>query len=191
MNKKSKKILISIKPTWCNLILNNEKIIELRKSVPNFKEPCEVYIYCTKENPRLEILTKNDYRSLLEKLNENKKSINKELKAHNKITYLNEEGGLGYLANGYVVGKFRFIKYLQFQIRNNELFTVDDQGEEFKQDINLFTNLSRVSFNDLVKYKGNSKYVYGWVIEDVEIFDKPLPLTKFGLSKAPQSWQYI
>ena len=47
-----KKILISIKPQWVAKILNGEKTLEIRKTAPKCELPCEVYIYCTKENAK-------------------------------------------------------------------------------------------------------------------------------------------
>ena len=43
-----KAIMISIKPEWVRKILNGEKTIEIRKTIPKCKLPCKVYIYCTK-----------------------------------------------------------------------------------------------------------------------------------------------
>jgi predicted transcriptional regulator len=41
-----KSVIISIRPEWCEKILNGEKTIEVRKTAP--KPPFKVYIYCTK-----------------------------------------------------------------------------------------------------------------------------------------------
>ena len=43
-----KNILISMQPQWVEKILNGEKTIEIRKTMPKCKLPCKVYIYCTK-----------------------------------------------------------------------------------------------------------------------------------------------
>ena len=43
-------ILISIKPQWCNLILNGRKTLEIRKSKPNLTTPFRCYIYCSEKN---------------------------------------------------------------------------------------------------------------------------------------------
>ena len=45
-----KAILISIKPKWVAKILNGEKTIEIRKTMPKCDLPIDVYIYCTKSN---------------------------------------------------------------------------------------------------------------------------------------------
>ena len=44
-----KAIMISIQPKWVAKILNGEKTIEIRKSMPKCDLPIKVYIYCTKE----------------------------------------------------------------------------------------------------------------------------------------------
>lgn len=43
-----KAILISIKPRFVAKILNGEKTIEIRKTMPKCDLPIDVYIYCTK-----------------------------------------------------------------------------------------------------------------------------------------------
>lgn len=42
-----KSVLISIRPKWCEKIVNGEKTIEVRKTAPK-EEPFKAYIYCTK-----------------------------------------------------------------------------------------------------------------------------------------------
>ena len=43
-----KAIMISIKPEYVAKILNGEKTLEIRKTMPKCELPIEVYIYCTK-----------------------------------------------------------------------------------------------------------------------------------------------
>lgn len=43
----SKAVLISIRPEWCEKIINGEKTIEVRKTRPKLQTPFKVYIYCT------------------------------------------------------------------------------------------------------------------------------------------------
>lgn len=43
----SKAVLISIRPKWCEKIINGEKTIEVRKTRPKLETPFKVYIYCT------------------------------------------------------------------------------------------------------------------------------------------------
>ena len=43
----SKAVLISIKPKWCEKIINGDKTIEVRKTRPKLDTPFKCYIYCT------------------------------------------------------------------------------------------------------------------------------------------------
>ena len=43
-----KAVLLSIRPEWCDLIIQHKKTVELRKTRPNLQTPFKVYIWCTK-----------------------------------------------------------------------------------------------------------------------------------------------
>lgn len=43
-----KSVLISIQPKWCELIANEKKTVEVRKTKPKLETPFKVYIYETK-----------------------------------------------------------------------------------------------------------------------------------------------
>lgn len=43
-----KSVLLSIRPEWCDLIIQHKKTVELRKTRPNLQTPFKVYIWCTK-----------------------------------------------------------------------------------------------------------------------------------------------
>ena len=43
-----KSVLTSIKPKYCELIVNGQKTIEVRKTKPRIDTPFKCYIYCTK-----------------------------------------------------------------------------------------------------------------------------------------------
>ena len=43
----SKAVLISIRPKWCEKIVNDDKTIEVRKTRPKMSTPFKCYIYCT------------------------------------------------------------------------------------------------------------------------------------------------
>lgn len=45
-----KSVLTSIRPEWCEKIVNGDKTIELRKSKPKCDVPFRCYIYCTKNS---------------------------------------------------------------------------------------------------------------------------------------------
>lgn len=52
----SKAVLISIRPEWCQKIMDGQKTIEVRKTRPKMETPFKCYIYCTtggiKEMPK-------------------------------------------------------------------------------------------------------------------------------------------
>lgn len=43
----SKAVMLSIRPKWCEKIVNGEKTIEVRKTRPKLDTPFKCYIYCT------------------------------------------------------------------------------------------------------------------------------------------------
>ena len=43
----SKAVLISIRPQWCEKIVNGKKTIEVRKTRPKLDTPFKCYVYCT------------------------------------------------------------------------------------------------------------------------------------------------
>lgn len=43
----SKAIMVSIRPKWCELIVNGKKTIEVRKTKPKLETPFKCYIYQT------------------------------------------------------------------------------------------------------------------------------------------------
>lgn len=47
-----------------------------------------------------------------------------------------------------------------------------------------------VDRNELIKYQGNSEYLYAWKIYDPCKFSTPWTLADFRLSRPPQSWCY-
>lgn len=55
-----KAILMAIKPQYLFKILNGEKTIEIRKTIPNCELPIDVYLYCTKEKNEFDKLEKQD-----------------------------------------------------------------------------------------------------------------------------------
>lgn len=56
----SKAVLISIRPEWCEKIINGQKTIELRKTRPKMDTPFKCYIYCTAGRPDLNIPISNE-----------------------------------------------------------------------------------------------------------------------------------
>lgn len=57
----NKAILMSIRPEWLVKILNGEKTIEIRKTIPKCKLPVDVYLYCTKSKPYITKQSKSKF----------------------------------------------------------------------------------------------------------------------------------
>ena len=70
----TKSILISIQPKWVEKILNGEKTIEIRKTMPKCELPIDVYIYCTKDKAYLNLINRGGFltRMLVAKFTLNK-----------------------------------------------------------------------------------------------------------------------
>lgn len=56
--------------------------------------------------------------------------------------------------------------------------------------IDLAEQGSGVKREKIRKYAKNGE-VFGWHIEDLKIYPKPLPLKEIGVKRAPQSWYYV
>lgn len=57
----SKAILMSIRPKWVAKILNGEKTIEIRKTMPKCGLPIDVYIYCTKDKKYANLVNRGGF----------------------------------------------------------------------------------------------------------------------------------
>lgn len=146
-----KAILISIKPKWCAKIMNGEKTIEIRKTMPKCDLPIDVYIYCTKE----EYLTCDLYTG--------------------KARYHNiPKGNNGFTLSGKVVAKFTLNKVERIMFMNGVFI---DETKLLKQSClnedELFWYLAPQ--DTIVKECG-----YAWHIDNLEIFDKPKELSEFN-----------
>ena len=216
-----KAILISIKPEWVEKILNGEKTIEIRKTMPNCELPIDVYIYCTKEKPYL-------LREI-----ENKNNIFLALTSRSDCHNYDTEYGMNCeyereccdSLNGKVVAKFTLNEISNIyasrqgcgRLNNPEDFewfyslglVADDKNSSvYSQDYGVKTEkwscLSQEELHKYLKYKNG----YAWHIDNREIFDKPKELSEFKvekerktgsfswierskLTKAPQSWCYV
>lgn len=62
-----KSVMLSIRPKWCEKIVNGEKTIEVRKTRPKLQTPFKCYIYCTMNHPYISVscgkLDKLNYRT--------------------------------------------------------------------------------------------------------------------------------
>lgn len=176
----NKVILMSIRPEWLVKILNGEKTIEIRKTMPKCEFPIDVYLYCTKGKPLFRLPTNDKKEWFVE------------------VPYgwvVDKKMGF----NGRVVAKFTLNKCYELEYE-------DTYGESYfwKNTVISGRELCKKSCLDdceLDDYS-NGKALYAWHIDDLVIFNEPMELREFSASpytdwveyrvrKAPKSWQYI
>lgn len=56
-----KAILMSIQPKWLVKILNGEKTIDIRKTMPKCELPIDVYLYCTKDKKYANLINRGGF----------------------------------------------------------------------------------------------------------------------------------
>ena len=183
-----KAILMSIKPKWVAKILNGEKTIEVRKSMPKCDLPIDVYIYCTKDNS-------DGYLYY---------SFGKTI-FHDKYVLIKEYDKRCIIGNGKVVAKFTLNK--------TEMIRPIALGSFLKTSTlehREIIDKSCLTENEIRRYLTNM-YGYAWHISNLVIFDKPMELGylkncqllqccykkdcyecihKIPIKRPPQSWQY-
>ena len=188
-----KSVLISIKPKWCELIVQGKKTIEVRKTVPNLKTPFKCYIYCTKNGIGKEIngclVFQFDKENVLHDVT-------------NKI------------GNGKVIGEFvcDTIYEFPFSWENFTAYGIKTyRGFEKRR---KETCLSIKEIDIYANSNGHTERLFGWHISDLKIYDKPKELSEFkkkvfvencclfgkfnarrysleALKRPPQSWCYV
>lgn len=179
-------ILMSIRPEHLVKILNGEKTIEIRKTIPKCELPIEVYLYCTKSKKSAEL----DYF----------KWGQYELITDDNAHEYNAND-VFWNGNGKVIAKFTLNKW-------NKMPYVDNSYEVNPHDIPLKANMTIQQINEY----GNKKPLYAWHIDNLVIFDEPMELRRlykcklgnitkdivdwygdneYKITNAPQSWQYV
>ena len=182
-----KSILISIKPKWVAKILNGDKTIEIRKTMPKCELPCKVYIYCTKEKSYLDRLVQNHngfYYTVRELV---------DFDANEYGTYYDIAG-----KNGEVVAEFTLNRISTIEICDPDILV---NGKIASQP-NLEQS-SRLTINDIMSYIGygddhdgwgNKEWSvgYAWHIDNLKIYDEPKELSEFTrmISEPFESWHY-
>lgn len=186
-----KAVLISIRPEWCEKIINGEKTIEVRKTRPKIEPPFKCYIYCTTNGKYLNIPI-------------SRKRFLEDYKI-NGMQSMNHPIG-----NGKVIGEFVCDRIHKFS-------TVVYLGEEQTITDDDVVKQSCVSRPELREYETTEPPygLYGWHISDLKIYDEPKGLWKFckpcdplpgcdcdycrthgrsprlEIARAPQSWCYV
>lgn len=147
-----KKILISIRPKWCEKIASGKKTIEVRKTAPK-EVPFKAYIYCTKDKPYLYRVDDDNNFELTNTLRP---------ETHEYVKDYNQQ-------NGKVIGEFICDKIDDYAYDYCDGVDIDD-------DTILETAIEREDINIYAK----GKTLYGWHISDLKIYDKPKELSEFG-----------
>ena len=158
--KAMKEILISIQPQWVEKILNGEKTIEIRKTMPKCELPCKVYIYCTQ--PKKWWAFSNwgaTSDELLWKMKDKVKMCN----GFDVWDYECEK------LNGKVVAEFTLKNIVKFDIKSLIFF-----GKEKE-----LMQKSCVGGVSLKEYLGD-KIGYAWGIDNLVVYEKPKYLSEFG-----------
>lgn len=176
----SKAVLISIRPKWCEKIVNGEKTTEVRKTRPKMNTPFKCYIYCTLPKYPHEDFIATDYPRPQ------------------------------FYGGGKVIGKFtcdRIYGICKRGIPENFDYCYLSLNEWGNDDIEVeirAISASCVSKEELNAYGDKAPLLYGWHISDLRIYDAPRELseftglrdTRFGaapydIKRPPQSWCYV
>ena len=145
----SKAVLISIRPEWCEKIINGQKTIEVRKTRPKMDPPFKCYIYKC--------------------------------------------------GNGKVIGELTCDRIDEYD--DDTIFSFRHEDYARWNDFDL--DRACMHPEDFQNY-ANGKWLYGWHISDLRVYDHPRDLweftglreTKFGaepvpITRPPQSWRYV
>ncbi|MCL2599009.1 MAG: hypothetical protein FWD76_03765 [Firmicutes bacterium] len=172
----SKAILISIKPKYVKSILSGEKIVELRKIMPqcDMDDGIYVYIYCTKSGKTVFNTENISFEPNCGKMQGYKKHPQR--------------------CNGKVIGKFRLnrvyriktnVQYVNedyggYYLENNEIAS-DEMADNVKHTCveDLLERTTQLTMEQIAEYSNGGQVLYGWRIDDLQIFDKPEPLHEF------------
>lgn len=175
----SKAVLISIRPRWCEKIVNGNKTIEVRKTRPKMDTPFKCYIYCTlPKYPHEDFIATNYPRPQ-------------------------------FYGGGKVIGEFTcdridWITHVGYTGIPNLVETrICDAATMRTSPVGGLLNaacLTPKMLNDYLAWGDG----YGWHITDLRIYDEARELseftglrnTRFGaapydIKRAPQSWCYV
>lgn len=175
----SKAVLISIRPRWCEKIVNGNKTIEVRKTSPKMDTPFKCYIYCTlPKYPHEDFIATNYPRPQ-------------------------------FYGGGKVIGEFTcdridWITHVGYTGIPNLVETrICDAATMRTSPVGGLLNaacLTPKMLNDYLAWGDG----YGWHITDLRIYDEARELseftglrnTRFGaapydIKRAPQSWRYV
>ena len=156
----SKAVMLSIRPEWCEKIVNGDKTIEVRKTRPKMNTPFKCYIYCAIGGQDLNIPISQErlMRDYLE--TGSMKSLNCPL------------------GNGKVIGEFTCERIVPIEYDGGRLWCPTNAA---------FSPATCLSQAEIIAYIGDKGRCYGWHISNLKIYDTPRELGEFRRA-CPNSW---
>lgn len=151
-----KSVMLSIRPKWCEKIVNGEKTIEVRKTKPKLETPFKCYIYCTSGRPDLNI------------------PISPERLMQDYLDTGSMQSLNCPLGNGKVVGELTCDRIDEYDDDTIFSFRYEDYARWNDFDLDR----ACMHPEDFQNY-ANGKWLYGWHIIDLRIYDQPRELTEF------------
>lgn len=173
--------MISIQPQWVEKILNGEKTIEIRKTMPKCELPCKVYVYCTQAKN-----VKENIWKVIDPLNQ--------IKPFYSLDYFGSHKNIA--LNGKVVAEFTL----------NNIETIEKHQVYNASVVRHNACLNIMQLHDYIK----GKRFHAWHIDNLKIYNTPKELSEFThnvpdytngvlmysikkepLKRPPQSWCYV
>ena len=154
----SKAVLISIRPKWCEKIVNGEKTIEVRKTRPKLETPFKCYIYCTRDK-HLAFMQNQTGTNL--------------------IACMDVDAAIpvgGAIGNGKVIGEFTCERIALIAYDGGELSSTTNAA---------FSPATCLTQSEIIAYIGDKGRCYGWHISDLRIYDTPRELSEFQRATDP------
>jgi predicted transcriptional regulator len=176
----SKAVMLSVRPKWCEKIVNGKKTIEVRKTRPKLETPFKCYIYCTLQGC-------NEFFRV---------DLGRDVAKWNRGKWADRKGK--------VIGEFTCDRIYKIDKDSTDFLFKAGGLSVYKQAAEEKCGLCVAMTDDeLHGYLGHCQG-YGWHISGLNIYDKPKRLdeftclreTKFGsepvtIKRAPQSWYYV
>lgn len=170
-----KSVMLSIRPKWCEKIASGEKTIEVRKTKPKLDTPFKCYIYCTLQGC-------NEFFRV---------DLGRDVAKWNRGKWADRKGN--------VIGEFICDRIDEYD--DDTIFSFRHEDYARWNDFDL--DRACIHPEDFQNY-ANGKWLYGWHIVGLRIYDQPRELseftglrnTRFGaapydIKRPPQSWCYV
>lgn len=148
----SKAVMLSIRPKWCEKIVNGDKTIEVRKTRPKMNTPFKCYIYCTLPKYPHEDFIATDYPKPQ------------------------------FYGGGKVIGEFTCDRIYKIDKDSTDFLFKSGGLSVYKQAAEEKCGLCvAMTDGELYGYLGHCQG-YGWHISDLRIYDQSQKLTEFRRS---------